>query len=187
MADKDRQDRIHRRTIGAAIVRLKWTSAPSRVLPHGALGLIGLSSGAAILGFVMAGSFAASRSLLLPVYLASQTGSAVAGGLMAHHSGKKYERIFRITACFQLTLLYHVWRFHEGRSPPGRWVDLAFAVGTVRPSCLVPHATCALPTDRLPPPRHALCPSPAAPRLYLITLCKLKRQSAYTSLLRRNY
>jgi hypothetical protein len=136
MADKAK---INRRGIGAAIGRLKWTSAPCRALPHGALGLIGLSSGALILGFVMAGSFAASRSVLLPIYLASQTGSAVAGGLMAPRSGNKYERIFRITACFQLCLLYHAWRFHEGRSPPGRLIDLAFAMGTVRLPCFSSH------------------------------------------------
>lgn len=129
-------EKANRTRIGAAIVRLKWTSMPSRILPHGALGLIGLSSGALILGFVMAGSFAASRSVLLPIYLAAQTGSAVAGGLMAHRAGKKYERIFRITACFQLCLLYHAWRFHEGRSPPGRIIDVAFAMGTVRAPCL---------------------------------------------------
>lgn len=125
--------KVDRRAGLSAISRLHWLSVPSRLLPHGALGLLGLSVGAVILGCVMVGSFAASRSVLLPLYLCSQAGSAVAGGLMANRAGRKHERMFKITAFFQLCLLYHAWRFHEGRSPPGQLVDLIFAVCTVNP------------------------------------------------------
>lgn len=129
--------KVDRRAGLSAISRLHWLSVPSRLLPHGALGLLGLSVGAVILGCVMVGSFAASRSVLLPLYLCSQAGSAVAGGLMANRAGRKHERMFKITAFFQLCLLYHAWRFHEGRSPPGQLVDLIFAVCTVVGICAI--------------------------------------------------
>jgi len=106
-----------------AFLGLNWFSLPSRVLPHGLCGAIGLLSGAVLIFGSVVGSYTFIRSWIFQLFLTSSAASAIAGFLMAGRAAKEFHQIFRFAACFQLCLIYHSWRFFEYRAPPSTTLD----------------------------------------------------------------
>lgn len=114
-----------------SLLRLNWTSVPSPLLPHGLCGAIGLLCGTVLVGGSLAGSYAAVRSWLLPIYLVASTASAVSGYASAGRAPRWCREIFKHAAWFQVCLIYHSWRFFENREAPPALLDMFFAAATI--------------------------------------------------------
>ena len=94
------------------VLSLNYTTAPSRLLPHGLLGVVALGIGILLVSQTAKGSFEAFGNIWLMLsFVLVMLGNSIAGYMIAHRAPKRYQVVFRHAAGFQCCLCYYCWRF----------------------------------------------------------------------------
>eukprot|EP00929_Paragymnodinium_shiwhaense_P035757 TRINITY_DN19276_c0_g2_i2.p1 TRINITY_DN19276_c0_g2~~TRINITY_DN19276_c0_g2_i2.p1 ORF type:complete len:309 (-),score=45.48 TRINITY_DN19276_c0_g2_i2:728-1600(-) len=112
---------------------LQWWKTPSRLLPHGVLGVIAVSLGFYLAACALLGQLAAYRDRqlrLLTSYQVFAAANALAGGWMSRRAPSAELRlVFRFVTMLELSLLYYSARFAGSLdSIVGSWADKMAAV-----------------------------------------------------------
>jgi len=130
------------------LFRLDWV-APFKALPHGLSGVLSLGSGAFLIAQAVGGSYATVGSPVpLGIFCGSTAANAVAGLFLVSRAPLKARSAFRVSAVFQICLVYHAIRFSPACPSVvvPRLLDAAVALATlVGIACFVVSANAQLP------------------------------------------